>query len=87
MAGFEKVVPMARFEKVVPMARFEKIFPRGQEHCSTYSVWDKFTAVDISRGTLYYRESGTQEHRTFKLSFPIICSRGTTLTKTAVYIF
>jgi hypothetical protein len=47
LAGFEKVVPMARFEKVVPMARFEKIFPRGQEHSSTYSVRDKFTGVDI----------------------------------------
>jgi hypothetical protein len=24
LAGFEKVIPMARFEKMVPMARFEK---------------------------------------------------------------
>jgi len=47
LAGCEKVAPMARFEKVVPMARFEKIFPHGQEYSSTYSVRDKFTAVDI----------------------------------------
>ena len=47
LPGFEKVVRMARFEKVVRMARFEKFFPRGQEHSGTYSVRDKFTAVDI----------------------------------------
>jgi hypothetical protein len=47
LPGFEKVVRMARFEKVVRMARFEKFFPRCQEYSSTYSVRDKFTAVDI----------------------------------------
>jgi hypothetical protein len=47
-AGFEKALPMARFETVVPMARYEKLFPRGQEYSNTYSVRDKFTAVDIS---------------------------------------
>ena len=47
MAGFEKMVPMACFEKVVPTARFEKTIPRSQKYSSTYSVRDKFTAVDI----------------------------------------
>ena len=50
--SFKKIVKIESgfwlvFEKVAPMARFEKFFPRGQEYSSTYSVRDKFTAVDI----------------------------------------
>ena len=43
----KKWSPWHVLKKVVRMARFGKFFPRGQEYSSTYSVRDKFTAVDI----------------------------------------